>query len=167
MIRVELDKQHLKLWTFVLLVFLIANVALFCKQKAELRNAAKVDGKILRAYTEIYNGEDDDGLYAVSTMTVTYFYDGKHYISDVGVITSLGKPVGKKITVYVNKEDPNTIYNPANINLTIFAIVVLVFCLISYICALTKTIVKNHSDIEIRKMLSEYDKIESSTNKKK
>ena len=165
MIRVELDKKHLKLQTFVLLIFLIASIAVLYKLKTEIANAAKVEGEILCTYSEIHEHADGSS-YGVAMMSVTYFYNGKRYISDMGITTQLGKPAGKKITIYVNKKDPNIIYNPAMINWMVFFIVVLAFFLISYICVLTKTIVKNRSDTEIRKMISEYDKINSSTNKK-
>lgn len=166
MIRIEIDKKHLKLWTVILIIFLLFFIFVFYKQKTEIVNAAKVNGEVLCTYTKIH--EHADGRpYSTAYMSVTYFYNGKRYISDVGITTQLGKSKGEKITVYVNKKDPNVIYNQAMMNWTILSLFFLVISTISYICVLIKTIIKNRSATEIRKMLSEYDKIESSVNDKK
>lgn len=157
--RVEVNLKYPKLYTLILLIGCLISIVFIGIQRADIINAAKVDGEILCTY--VVTGKDSESYSkSVALMSVTYFYNGKRYISDVGITTQLGKPTGKKITVYVNKKDPNIIYNPAMINWTIFAVFFTGIGAISYLGLLIKTIVKKHSDKEIREMLSQYDEID-------
>lgn len=125
-----------------------------------LKNAAKVDGEILCTY--VVTGKDSESYSkSVALMTVTYFYNGKRYISDVGITTQLGKPTGKKITVYVDKEDPTIIYNPSVLNWFLFFDVVVGFCTIVSTGRMIKMLVKNYSDKEMRRLVDSYNKFKT------
>lgn len=136
--------------TIVILVF----TGIFAN---DLKNAAKVDGEILCTY--VVTGKDSESYSkSVALMSVTYFYNGKRYISDVGITTPLGKHKGKKITVYVDKEDPTIIYNPSVLNWFLFFDIVVGFCTIVSTGRMIKMLVKNHSDKEMRKLVDSYNK---------
>lgn len=136
--------------TIVILVF----TGIFANK---LKDAAKVDGEILSTHTEMYKDEDD-GIYITFSMSVTYSYNRKHYISDIGITTPLGKHKGKKITVYVDKEDPTIIYNPSVLNWFLFFAIVVGLCTIVSTGRMIKMLVKNHSDKEMRKLVGSYNK---------
>ena len=123
----------------------------------KLKDAAKVDGEILGTY--VVTGDDSESYSkSVALMSVTYFYNGKRYISDVGITTPLGKPKGKKITVYVDKDDPTIIYNPSVLNWFLFFDLVVGFCTVVSTGRMIKMLVKNHSDKEMRRLVDSYNK---------
>lgn len=123
----------------------------------KLKDAVKVDGEILCTY--VVTGKDSESYSkSVALMSVTYFYNGKRYISDVGITTQLGKPTGKKITVYVDKDDPTILYNPSVLNWFLFFDVVVGFCAIISTGRMIKMLVKNHSDKEMRRLVDSYNK---------
>ena len=155
-----MNLKNLKVNTLILSVVCLVSIVFTGIQGARIINAAKVNGEILSTY--VITGDDsEDYNKGMAIMTVTYYYDDPRYLSDVGITTQLGKPTEKKITVYVDKKNPSIIYNPAVINWTIFFAIVFGICTISNLGLLIKTIVKEHSDKEIREMLSQYDRIDN------
>ena len=143
--------------TFILVVITMVFLVFTVIYANKLKDADKVDGEILSTHTEMYKDEDD-GLCITSSMSVTYFYNGKHYISDVGITTPLGKHKGKKITVYVDKDDSTIIYNPSVLNWFLLFDIVVGFCAIISTSRMIKMLVKNHSDKEIRRLVDSYNK---------
>ena len=94
-------------------------------------NIVKVKAEILDTYQESKYDDIEEKIEVTNYIVVSYNYENKNYITDVSVITRLGKPKGKKIIVYVDKLEPNIAYSRAMCILMVFFVLIMWFTVIS------------------------------------
>jgi len=94
-------------------------------------NIVKVKAEILDTYQESKYDDIEEKIKITNYIVVSYNYENKNYITDVSVITRLGKPKGKKITVYVDKTQPNMAYSRTICIFVIFFVLIMWFAVIS------------------------------------
>ena len=144
-------------YTLILFVFCLFFSFIIYTQGVNIANSAKVEAEILDTYQEFdkndYDIEDEKKYGITNYMTVKYNYENKDYITDVVIITRLGKLKGKKITVYIDKSQPDMVYNRASYVLVVIFTLIMWFATGSMLLEIITCYSKQQSDKRLRKMI--------------
>ena len=149
--------QETCFYTLILFIFCLFFSFIIYTQGVNIANSAKVEAEILDTYQEFdkydYDIEDEKKYGITNYMTVKYNYENKDYITDVVIITRLGKLKGKKITVYIDKSQPNMVYNRASYVLMVIFTLIMWFATGSMLLEIITCYSKQQSDKRLRKMI--------------
>jgi len=144
-------------FTLILFIFCLFFSFIIYTQGVNIANSAKVEAEILDTYQVFdkndYDIEDEKKYEITNYMTVKYNYENKDYITDVVIITRLGKLKGKKITVYIDKLKPDIVYNKVSYVLMVIFTLIMWFATGSMLLEIITCYSKKQSDKRLRKMI--------------